>query len=396
MKRWSKYLFASLTMAALLLLAACNLPSSQGSTGQDDPALLYTAAAQTVSAQLQTQSPLSTQIVFVTATATLPALPTNTSAPTATLAPTNTVPPPTATPIPVPCDRASFVQDVSYPDNTEVAVGTAFTKTWRLKNNGTCTWDSSYAVVFVRGDSMGGPASTQLTTGSVAPGQTVDISVNLTAPGSTGTYQGFWQLRNGSGLLFGLGADAKSEFWVKIKTINPTPSPTPTPKVNVGFDFVDKGPSAEWRNTTTVIPWGDPPEDDPGVAVNLDNVKLENNKTYSKLLATYPQNVTDGYVRGLYASYTVQSGDRFKAFLGLRADCGSAKVRYQLLYKEGATETVMGEWLKVCDGNVLTIDQDLVSLVGKTVQFILVVKAEGSPTGDRAIWVNPRIERPAP
>ena len=389
-KSWGKPILISVVILVMLLLAACNL-SSQGTPISDDPSALYTAAAQTVSAQL-TQVPASTGVTFPTATLAA-ALPTNTLLPSPTSLPSNTPVPPSPTPVPVPCDRASFLEDVSYPDNTEVAVGSTFVKTWRLKNNGACTWNSSYALVFVHGDSMGGPAAAQFTAGSVAPGQTIDVSVSLVAPATTGTYQGFWQLRNNAGVLFGIGADAKSEFWVKIKTFNPVPTSSPTPKATLGLDFVDKGPSAEWRNTATQIPWGDPPEDDPGVAVSLDNFKLENNKTYNHVLATYPQRITDGFVRGTYAAYTVVAGDRFRTLLGFRENCGTGKVRFQLMYKEGATETVIAEWLKICDGNVLTIDQDLASLVGKTVQFILVAKAEGDYKDDRVVWVNPRIER---
>ena len=391
MKIWSKTIFASVTALALLLLAACNLPSQRTPT-PDDPSLLYTAAAETVSAHVKLTQ-IATQPVLPSATLA-PNQPTNTLAPsTATLAPVNTAIPPTATNIPVPCDRASFDSDLSYPDNSEVGTSTPFIKTWRLKNNGTCTWTSSYAVVFVRGDAMGGPASLQFTTGTVAPGQAVDISVSLIAPAAEGTYQGYWKLRNANGTLFGLGSDAQSDFWVKVKAIKVEPTSTATPKATLGIDFVDKGPSTEWRNTTKVIPWGDPPSDNDGVAVNIDNVKMENNKTYNHLLATYPENKPDGYVRGLYPSYTVVTGDRFRTLLGLRTDCGTAKVRFQLLYKEGTTETILAEWLKICDGNLLTIDQDLNSLAGKTVQFILVLKAEGDPNGDQALWVNPRIER---
>lgn len=391
MKTWSKPLFTSVLALSLLLLAACNLPS-QATPTSDDPSLLYTAAAQTVAAQLN-QTPGATQQVLPSATLA-PDQPTNTSAPpTATLAPADTQAPSTATNVPVPCDRASFESDVSYPDNAEVGTGASFVKTWRLRNNGTCTWNSSYAVVFVRGDSMGGPASFQFTTGTVVPGQTIDISVSLIAPATAGTYQGYWKLRNASGALFGLGSDAQSEFWVKIKAVKLEPTSTATPKATLGIDFVDKGPSAEWRNTTKVIPWGDPKIDKDGVAVNLDNANLENNKTYNHVLATYPEMVNDGFVRGLYPSYTVVTGDRFRTLLGIRANCGTAKVRFQLLYKEGDTETVLGEWLKVCDGNLLTIDQDLNSLVGKNVQFILIVRAEGDFRGDQAMWVNPRIER---
>ena len=391
MKIRGKSVFTSVMALALLLLAACNLPS-QATPTPDDPALLYTAAAETVSAHIKLTQ-IATQPVLPSATLA-PNQPTNTPAPpTATLAPGNTSVPPTSTNIPVPCDRASFDSDISYPDNTEVGTGTSFTKTWRLKNNGTCTWNSSYAVVFVRGDAMGGPASLQFTTGTVVPGQTVDISVSLIAPAAEGTYQGFWNLRNASGNLFGLGGNAQSDFWVKVKAIKIEPTSTATPKATLGIDFVDKGPSAEWRNTTKIIPWGDPPSDAPGVAVNLDNVKMENNKTYNHVLATYPEYITDGFVRGMYSSYTIVTGDHFRTLLGIRSGCDTAKVRFQLLYKEGATETVMAEWLKICDGNLLTIDQDLNSLVGKSVQFILVAKAEGDYQGDLAMWVNPRIER---
>jgi peptidoglycan hydrolase-like protein with peptidoglycan-binding domain len=63
---------------------------------------------------------------------------------------------------------------------------------------------------------MGGPASQQLTNGTVAPGQTIDVSVNLTAPASTGTYKGNWKLREPGGTIFGLST---GPFWVQIKAV---------------------------------------------------------------------------------------------------------------------------------------------------------------------------------
>jgi hypothetical protein len=94
-----------------------------------------------------------------------------------------------------------------------------FTKTWRLKNNGSCTWTSSYALIFDSGDSMSGPASKQLTSGTVGPGETMDVSVNLIAPGSPGTYKGYWKLRNGSGVNFGIGTGGTNPFWVEIEVV---------------------------------------------------------------------------------------------------------------------------------------------------------------------------------
>ena len=41
-------------------------------------------------------------------------------------------------------DRAQFVADVTVPDGTRYDPGATFTKTWRLRNIGTCTWTTSW------------------------------------------------------------------------------------------------------------------------------------------------------------------------------------------------------------------------------------------------------------
>ena len=132
---------------------------------------------------------------------------TSTSAPAPSLAPASTA---------LPCNSASFVADVTFPDDTKIDVNAAFTKTWKLKNVGSCTWTSGYEVVFASGDQMGGPASQQLTSGTVAPNQTIDVSVDLHAPGSAGTYKGNWKLREPGGAVFGLSTGA---FWVQVKAV---------------------------------------------------------------------------------------------------------------------------------------------------------------------------------
>ena len=67
------------------------------------------------------------------------------------------------------CDSAQFVADVTVPDGTLFVPGAAFTKTWRLKNIGSCTWSTAYAIVFYSGTKMGAPSVVNLPT-SVAPG----------------------------------------------------------------------------------------------------------------------------------------------------------------------------------------------------------------------------------
>jgi len=124
-------------------------------------------------------------------------------------------------------DKADFVSDVTVPDGTSFTSGKAFVKTWQLKNTGTNPWTTSYALVFVRGDQMGGPASVPLSQ-TVAPGATVNLSVNLTAPATLGTYTGFWMLRNAAGKLFGISADANQPVYLKIIVGAAAGTPLPT------------------------------------------------------------------------------------------------------------------------------------------------------------------------
>lgn len=132
-------------------------------------------------------------------------------------------------------DKAEFVADVTVPDGTSFSPGESFTKTWRLKNAGLTTWNTSYQLVFVTGEQMGGPTSVPLT-GEVAPNATVDISVPLIAPNEAGSHIGYWNLRSPTGQLFGVGANGNEAVWVTINvgagggnapTLTPGPSPTP-------------------------------------------------------------------------------------------------------------------------------------------------------------------------
>jgi hypothetical protein len=202
----------SVRIAALIItiltLSACNFPGLQ----TPDPFPTY--AAQTVEARLT-----SAAEVQPTEETPPPEPPTDEPA-TAT----NTPEEPTATntPIPteteIPCNRATFIQDVTIPDGTDLEPGETFTKTWRLRNAGSCTWNSDYELLFKDGDAMGGPASEDLS-GSVAPGETVDLSVDLTAPNSEGDYKGFWWLRSDAGIVFGVGSSGEVPFFVDIDVV---------------------------------------------------------------------------------------------------------------------------------------------------------------------------------
>ncbi|HUV16085.1 MAG TPA: NBR1-Ig-like domain-containing protein [Pelolinea sp.] len=180
-----KNIFIS-TIALLVISAACTLPFSI----QSSDSYVATYAAQTVQAY-QTQNALTQTPLAPTATAT--PMPTFTPSATSTpkAAPTST---------PQPCNRASFVSE-TVPDGTKINAGESFTKSWRLKNTGTCTWNPSYKLIFSSGDQMSGPNSVKLTE-YVKPGEKTDILVDLKAPTKSGTYTGYWKLQAEDGDKF--------------------------------------------------------------------------------------------------------------------------------------------------------------------------------------------------
>lgn len=124
----------------------------------------------------------------------------------ATLAPTLAV---TA---PANCtDSAVLLRDVTIPDNTQLKAGEKFTKTWEFKNNGTCPWNQ-YKLTFSSGDQMSTPLSAPIP--NTAAKDTVQVSVELTAPSSNGTYTGNFTLNNANGKNIPIGIE--KTFWVKI------------------------------------------------------------------------------------------------------------------------------------------------------------------------------------
>ena len=114
-------------------------------------------------------------------------------------------------------NRVKFVEDITIPDETVVAAGKPFTKTWKLKNVGSCVWTEDYSFEFVDGDRMDANERIAFPRDSmVLPNQTIDISVYMTAPEKSGKYQGNWKIRTPGGSQFGTGDNGENSVWVKI------------------------------------------------------------------------------------------------------------------------------------------------------------------------------------
>ncbi len=355
---------------------------ASGPSVGDQPLWIAPRIVRSASAPVVTPTPIPP-------TSTNPTITPISTVPTPTpIPPTSTNP--TITPVPTSlagCDRAQFISDVTVPDGTIFAPNASFTKTWRLKNVGTCTWTTAYSVVFASGDRMGGVDT--LIPQTVVPGQTVDVGVNLTAPSLTGSYRGYWQLKNDSGGLFGIGPSYDQSFYVDIKV-----SGTGTGGSTV-LDFVNSVCSAQWFSGAGVLPCPGTDGDARGFVLNLTNPRLENGTTDSRPgLLTFPQNTFNGYIQGIYPTFAVQAGDRFQATLNCEYGAVDCFVIFRLDAEmaSGVTQS-LGTFGERYDGLYYPANIDLSSLAGKNVNFILTVFANGAATGDRAVWVGPRIVR---
>jgi hypothetical protein len=320
-------------------------------------------------------------------------IPTSTLFPTGTpvILPTSTIYIfPTATtylsPVPVKrCDAAAFVRDVTIPDGAIISPGKSFTKTWRLQNAGSCSWTSSYALIFVSGDGMGAPSVVSLP-GNVNPGETVDVSVNLVSPSQKGHYRNYWKLRNASGVLFGIGAQADVAFWVDINVAG---------QEYVAYDFVARACDAYWESDSGALPCPGVEDDDDGYVLKLSDPRMEDGSRPNQTgLLTVPRNTKNGYIYGQYPPFKVQEGDRFVSSVNCQYNAQTCNVLFQLDYQIGDNKyQTLREWHEAYEGKYYPVDVDLSFLAGKNVTFYLTVSANGSKGKDQALWLAPRIVR---
>lgn len=382
-------------LAITLFISACTMIPDTGGDTPDSVAATQnaiildavratatTSAMQTEIARLQTQVAIQPTAAPNEPTVT-PQAPTATSVPpTATNVPTATQVPPTATPS-IACNEAGFVMDVSIPDGSILSPGMYFTKTWRLRNIGSCTWTSAYDLVFVGGDLMGAPTE-QAIPGNVAPGQVIDLTIALTAPGNDGFFRGFWRLRDASGTLFGIGRKSGS-FYVDIQV--------QSPRSSYPFDFAASYCSAEWTSGAGRLPCQGPSDDSRGSVQRIAKPILENGyQDDEPALRMQPQMINDGIIRGRFPAFRVENGHFFVAVIGCANKANNCDVTFQLGYQigNGSIET-LASWHEVYDEQYRPVEFDLSGLRGNDVNLILTIQANGSSSQDVALWLAPRV-----
>ncbi len=187
-----KVVFA--VLALILLINACNSSPSEA-----DVAVVVTAAMQTIEAN------------FTQTAAAMPAAQ-ETKAPEA-MEPVSVVETATETPVSTPtldtrvapenCLLASLYNE-NVPDGTILSPGENFTKRWYLLNQGECTWNQDYKLLFWDGSLMGG--YTEYNFPDIArPGESIELPIMLQAPTTAGRYTGYWKMQSKSGYIFGVG-----------------------------------------------------------------------------------------------------------------------------------------------------------------------------------------------
>jgi hypothetical protein len=227
-------------IVGILLISVLALTACGGNTPEETPTptfvdvnLVRTQAVQTFSADLtQTAilAPTQTPSPTLTAAATFPPLATSAGVGLTPLATTaGGVTGGTA------CYGMTFVSDVNVPDNTQMTPGQSFTKTWKVKNSGTCKWDAGFKFAFTGGNAMGG--NTYTLPAEVAAGAVTDVSVAMTAPTAAGTARGNWRMQTAGGEFFGNevyviivvgGGSAATSTPGGVTSTPVTPSATPT------------------------------------------------------------------------------------------------------------------------------------------------------------------------
>jgi hypothetical protein len=209
----------SLVLSVLIpvfFLSACGSGTaapSGGAAASNTAAAQTVFAAQTAAVLPATALPSFTPVPLISPTLTVAITPTARA----------TVP---VVPVTSLCDDSAFVSDVTIPDGTVIAPGGGFTKTWSIRNTGTCDWSTAYALVSLSGPAMDG--SKTALSASVKAGDSVNISVGMYAPLTAGTYTGYWRMQNAVGTFFGEAVYVKIVVSSGTVTITSTRTATGT------------------------------------------------------------------------------------------------------------------------------------------------------------------------
>lgn len=389
-----------LCITVLFVAGACALPGLSAA----QPVSVQVDPAQETASALMTQSVLQTVVAFMSATP--PAEAGSAAFVTATLAPTSTPLTPTATgtripatrtplpptPTPLPCNKALYIADATVPDGEIMKAGTKVTKTWVLRNEGSCIWTEDFTIVQTGGSEMAAPLATNLDA-VVLPGELAYVSVPLTLPDQTGGHRAEFMLKTDTGALFGVGPKADKPFFIRVNIIKDGAT------VNEIYHFAKNYCEATWEAVSTSgekVTLACPSVANPdGAVFVLNNPVLEGNRGEDEpTIISLPGNGKNGYIQGTFPAVGIKAGNQFQGYIGCLANSDDCSVTFKLLYSvDGGPAQELGSWPQIQDKKIKKLEIDLTPLAEKQVVFIFKLLNNGDSWEDRAFWFAPRITR---
>ena len=381
-----------IVLAFMLLSVACGKTTEAIPTPAEQFGLNQTSSAATIEAM--TTSIVATDLISQQLTAEALALATPTPSPipsrtpilptpSETPVPTAQTMPPSPTLLPVQdsnCNLASFIEE-SIPDGSQFFPGTAFTKTWTLKNIGSCTWTEDYSLVFVSGSQLSTTTSIPISSSQVAPGQNVTITLPLNAPLSAGTYRSDFKLRSAEGVLFAF-RNPETTFWLEIQVRGDN------------INLADTYCSATWESPIGQLHCPGQPGDRAGFVYSDNRPILENGyEDDETALWMGLFNANDAYLKGSYPAMNIPEGAKFSAILGCRPGKTTCEVEFSINYLDSNGELEqIAKWDEAYDEKYQLLTADLSEIGGRQLRIVLLLKAKGSPAGDEVHLLGPKIQ----
>lgn len=241
--RFDRKILITLILLSVLAVACGN---SDAPATQDVNAIYTSAIGSMVASFFDTQTalaptstaipsptipppPSNTFIPSPSASATYAYLyPAWTNTPYFTPSPTGTLNTPTVDPslLAFGCNNLAFITDVTIPSGTILTPRQNFTKTWKVANTGTCPWLYQYSLLPLSGSSFdAGPTKLGRL---VEAGHWADVSINMDAPKSEGTYTSYWRMADANGDMFGASLMVSFVVAKPTSVLSSTPAPSLT------------------------------------------------------------------------------------------------------------------------------------------------------------------------
>jgi hypothetical protein len=294
----------------------------------------------------------------------------------------------TTNPTPTPnCYSSDLVKVITIPNGTVLPAETHFTKIWRIKNTGTCTWDNDFLFVYAGDDGFSAKISNPLPK-VVRPGETMDMYLDMIAPPIAGDFNSRWALfDDDTDTLFGYGPDDRA-FRVNISVT--------TDFSGVIFNYVNQLCTAQWFNDNGRLLLCNEGFNNPrGFAIKRQAAPDHDPTNPVNLLWTHPRMEVGGSIVGLYPYVRIPANSHLTGEIGCLEDNPNCNITMKLYYQIfGNAPELMIEYDEIADDQANVFDLNIDGLRNKYVSFHLYVVANAAPQQAAGYWLSTRIVAP--